>query len=1024
MAGLFGSKAQAQIDRRLNAIEVNQSAYGNAIPLTYGKTRVPMTLLWYDKFTATPHTTQQAGGKGGGGKSSNTTFSYSAAVIMALGEGPCVDVLTIWADKAQTNLAGLGLTFFPGGSAQGTWSFLTTNFPSAAIPYDRTAYVANGSFQLGNSAALPNLTFELRGLQVFNAGTIDDAEPSAILIDYCTNVDHGCGFQYLSGLQGTGVTTFESYCIAMGFFISPSERTQRPAAEFIREILNLTNSEANWTGDGHLNIKPLADQSVTGNGRTYTPNLTPLFAFTDDDYLFEEGEDPVQVMRKDPAQRFNRVRVEFLNRANQYNTDIAEATDRLDIETNGERTLPTIPLHGIQTASVARQVAQLILQRQLYVVNSYRWRVRADYCLLEPLDYVSLTDSTIGLTNKLVRLTSVEDDDEDQITLEGEEVLVGTAGAPLYNWQGAQGYAANYNASPGPVSTPLIFSAPPMLVDTNGGYEVWIAVAGAGALWGGCDVYMSLDNASYGFVGTISGPARYGTLTAALASNADPDTSHTLAVQLAVTTQQLVSGAAADYNENRTLIYFDGEIGAYQTATLTGPGAYNLTNLRRGQYGSAPASHAIGTSFARIDGAIFRIPLDPGMIGKTAYFKFCSFNVYGGAYEGLGTVATYSKALTLANGGQLTPGPLTLVATNNAVSSGDRVFKSGGAAAYDSQVSSIQSYKGGAYVSFRPSQSNLSFIVGLNADPLTNSDYTSLDYGLIANQDGNLYATESGGVTPSLGAYSRGDDLSVIYDGSIVRYTKNGAVIREAMAGPDRVFFLDSSIYSPGATFTDVRFGPYGQAVPLLFYARGNALVSDTTAMKSNAGGVGFGWGDADVVSIRGYPNCHLSFKGNQTNCDLVVGFNTDPLTDADYASLDGCFGLSSSGNWNIYESGALQLAGPAYSTKTLFAMTCDGATLSYLVDGVVVRTTTYGGGTLIYLDSSFYTPGAGVNSLRFGPTTNLAVADTAQIGANAATSVPGRQRRRDHVLGRRLLECLPARIAHLRLRRDRPWDH
>lgn len=1146
MSGWFGKKTQSTSDQRLNAIQVNQSAYGNSVPLVYGKTRVPMTLGWYGNFTATSHMQKQAGGKGGGGGGGNTTYTYSAALIGILCEGQINNVGTVWSDKEQTTLAALGFTLFNGAGGQSPWSYLTTNFPSQAIPYDHTAYVAAGNFQLGGSAGLPNLTFEVLGLLSAIAYGYN-AEASNILIDYCTDANHGAGFNFLdAGLQGVGVTTYESYCIAMGFFFSPCESSQRAAVDFINELMQATNSAPVWSPGIGLRVVPYADASVTGNGRTYTPNLAPLFSFTDDDYCPAEDEDPVIVRRKPSSETYNRVRVEFLDSSNQYNTAIAEATDAQDIALNGERTMQTINLHGITSAALARQIAQLILQRQLYIRNEYTFRLRADYSLLEPMDPISITDSTLGLSNVLVRITETEDDEEDFFMVTAEEMLVGPASAPLYDWQAAQGYAANYAASPGSVSTPLIFAMPPLLVDVNGGYELAIAVSGANANWGGCDVFWSVDNVNFFYVGTIHGPARYGTLRSTFASGSDPDTTNTLALQLANTNLQLVSASSTDADNLRTLMYVDGEIIAYSTTTLVGAGQYNLgTRIRRGKYGSAIASHASGTSWARLDAAIFRIPFDPGDIGKTIYFKFPSFNIYGGANEDISTLSSYSKVLALANGGQNLPSNATFVARGNCVLVGDRIFKGGGADAYDSDCYSIEAYSGGCVVKFRCATDGR-FLAGFNSDPLTDQNYTSLDFawyaengtghaiiyesGTAANggasfgnytantvfsitYDGNvvryyldgvlcrevsapgkvlffdssfrapgstltdlyfgplnsqptsrlitrgncivvgnsiqkqgggaawdsdcysaesfpsgcavsfrpvnvsdifmiglntdpttdssytsidyaIYCSASGGPPPSLiiyesgafqgtfGTYVAGDVLTVKYDGQWVRYYKNGAVLRQVF-DPGKSFYMDSSFDTPGAIASDVTFGPLTVATPSPFITRGNCKVSDTNIIKQ--GGTD-GW-DSDAYSIVGYPNCHMSFKPIDTSKEVMAGLNSDPTTDSSYTSLDYAWYLNG-GSLLIYESGSLIGSYGSYTAATVLAITYDGTTVTYLKDGVIQRTLTDSGKTFFF-DSSFYrASGSGIGNVHWGPTTNLAVVDTPQIGDGAATDV------------------------------------
>src|SRR6185312_3167643 len=102
--------------------------------------------------------------------------------------------------------------------------------------------------------------------------------------------------------------------------------------------------------------------------------------------------------------------------------------------------------------------------------------------------------------------------------------------------------------------------------------------------WGGCHVWLSPDNSNYVQLGKMYGPSRMGVLTAQVVSSADPDTTHTLAVDLTQSTGMLNSGTQADCDNFRTLCYVDGELISYEDATLTGPYRYDL-----GAHGSAAA---------------------------------------------------------------------------------------------------------------------------------------------------------------------------------------------------------------------------------------------------------------------------------------------------------------------------------------------------------------------------------------------------------------------------------------------------
>jgi hypothetical protein len=92
-----------------------------------------------------------------------------------------------------------------------------------------------------------------------------------------------------------------------------------------------------------------------------------------------------------------------------------------------------------------------------------------------------------------------------------------------------------------------------------------------------------------------------------------------------------------------TLALIDSELIAYEAATLTSSApAYSLTGLARALSGSVGAGHSSGAQFFRIDGAIVKYNVPANFIGKTIYFKFQSFNVFGGGSQDLSTVAFYS----------------------------------------------------------------------------------------------------------------------------------------------------------------------------------------------------------------------------------------------------------------------------------------------------------------------------------------------------------------------------------------------
>lgn len=824
--GFLFPKAQSTTDPRLNSMAINQSSYGNAIPLVYGRTRIPIFLLHYLDFKAIPHTQKSGGGKGGHGPT-QTSFTYTAAIVMALCEGVIPGIASYWADKKRgsggsgTLATDLNCTLFTGTGSQSPWSYLTTNHPTEAVPYSNIAYLASGAFDLGSSAALPNLSFEVDALcQYAPLSGFFDAAVVTMLTDYLTHPIHGANWPAtaidLTSQTGlNAIDNLDRYCVSSGFFLSPAEMTQRPAVEFLREICQIINADGVFS-QGKLKIVPYCDVAVTGNTQTYTPDLQPIYRFGDGDYVHEQGEDPVDCSNKPSSETFNVVRVEFLDKDHEYNTNIAEAKDEEDIRNRGLRVMPTVTLHSITGMSLARYVAQLILQRQLYIRATFKFRVRSDYSLLEPMDLIAIDDSTQGIVNQLIRITSTEDppdSEEDRgFSIEAEEMLVGPASAPRYDTQAAAGYTANYNAAPGSVQTPLIFVAPPYLSDVNGGYELCISTAGpSGSLWGGCDVHMSYNNTTYAYVGSMFGSSRYGTLRSTLATGTELDTTHTLQLQLADTTQQMQSGTTAEADNLATLMYVDGEVMAYRDASLVGSGQYDLSYLRRGKYGSSIAAHSSGTKWARFDRGVFRIPFSPGDIGKTIYVKLASFNIYGGGTESLGAISPYTYVLgNPAGGSVLAPSDL-FVARGGTRINGTSFIKTGGVnSTWDSDAITKVGFAA-AHIVAKANETTTYKMFGFTDSP-TDPDisYVTLDYAFYFEASASaILIYESGTSQGTFATYDKSTTCAITYDGTTVRYYINDMVTPvRSVTNAGKTFYGKVALYSTGAGLNSVRFGP------------------------------------------------------------------------------------------------------------------------------------------------------------------------------------------------------------------------
>jgi hypothetical protein len=201
---------------------------------------------------------------------------------------------------------------------------------------------------------------------------------------------------------------------------------QQPAARWIDEMTELSVSAVVWSGT-LLKIIPYGDQALSANGASWAPNLTWQYSLGDNDFLpWSDGgsgtTDPVLLTRSDPAQATNWLSVEYMDASNSYNPQIIAAFDQGMIDVYGLRTEPSVQGHEFTNPTSATISAQLMLQRRLYVRNTYQFKLGWKYALLEPMDIVLITDAALGLVGAPVRVTQIEEDDNGELTVTAEEI--------------------------------------------------------------------------------------------------------------------------------------------------------------------------------------------------------------------------------------------------------------------------------------------------------------------------------------------------------------------------------------------------------------------------------------------------------------------------------------------------------------------------------------------------------------------------------------------------------------------------
>lgn len=424
----------------VGSLRYNTSQAGSVVPICYGTQRVTVNLLEFWGFTGA------GGGKGGKGLGSSSgkkgaNQQYSVDVAFGICQGPASFTGSsfgtsgnnrIWANGGiAAGLAAVGLNGYPGSDGQAADPvFVSGDVNQPVIGYSGTCYVTGTPLQLGSSPALPDISFEVTGIATGTAGPSfpNDARPDAIVADLLCNVRYGAGFPAANLDTGGALADWGVYCQAAQLAISVLLDKQQPTARWLEEVAQLTVSAVVWSGTT-LKIIPYGDQALSANGASWTPNLTWQYSLGDGDFLSwaEAGggsgaTDPVLLTRVDPAQATNWLSLEYMDASNSYNAQIIAAFDQGSIDLYGLRTEPSIQAHGFTNPTSATVSAQLMLQRRLYVRNTYKFRLSLRYALLEPMDIVLITDATLGLDEAPVRITQIEEDGNGELTVTAEEI--------------------------------------------------------------------------------------------------------------------------------------------------------------------------------------------------------------------------------------------------------------------------------------------------------------------------------------------------------------------------------------------------------------------------------------------------------------------------------------------------------------------------------------------------------------------------------------------------------------------------
>ena len=318
----------------------------------------------------------------------------------------------------------IGYKFTVGDSAQTAWNLFSAHpglYPNQNLNYRNIALITSPLVDTGLNYTIPQQAYEVIRTPTHAYRLADsyglgyDYSFADIIPDLLTNPNYGMGL-VSADIDSTSLGLFLQYVIAQGLFFSPLLDAQASAVDILDRFASESNSWIFWSGTAFYFV-PLGDESITANGQTYTPDTTPVYSLSYADF----GGQGITVQRAEPADCFNRLRLEFKDRSNDYGTSIVEWKDTTLINLYGLRDASSFSADDICDVAVAAMVVELMGKRMAYIRNTYSFTLSYKYIRILPGTMLQLTDPQLGLNAKQVRVRSIEEDDVGNLAVVAEE---------------------------------------------------------------------------------------------------------------------------------------------------------------------------------------------------------------------------------------------------------------------------------------------------------------------------------------------------------------------------------------------------------------------------------------------------------------------------------------------------------------------------------------------------------------------------------------------------------------------------
>lgn len=616
----------------LDDFQVPTATEGRAVPIIVGKVQCSgPNVAWYGDLRADAITEEVGGFLGIGGQDVTKGYRYRIGVQMVISTGPIGGIDRVWMGDKIIYDAGetsgdivVDLPEFFGGEDSGGGIDFTLQMRFGEDDQPISAYLdsqlaltpryqnivyailydgVDGPGYIGNSPSLRNIAFEAFWYPNTLAVTGgkerigDDANPICFLYEVLVaNDDWGialsAGDVLVTGSAAEGALRALAEQVAdegLGF----SMIIDRPmtAADLIKEI------ERHVDGKFRLDLTDGRFKIILAR--------PPVGAVT----LFDESNIVELVSYDRPmwTETFNEVRVNYADRAKDYDQTFAFDQDLANLDITGRHRSHSLRFPGCKDAVVAG----ILASREMFSLGAplarAKWRVKGQEYRTQIGDPCDFSWADHGVSELPMRVSRIRygRDSDAEIEIDAVEDVFrlqapGFADPPPTAWvEPSFDAVAALDAR--------LWNAPRQLmprqtVNSSPQSNVVVLVARNGGLHTEYDVYTDFDGGTDNFVLSNQGVGSW-TPVAALDGALDADLGDVNPYRadfididgLNDLTFSLLDGAAnttISTTAPRNIFLIDEEVLWYETVTDLGGGTLRLENVHRGAFGTIPTDHA------------------------------------------------------------------------------------------------------------------------------------------------------------------------------------------------------------------------------------------------------------------------------------------------------------------------------------------------------------------------------------------------------------------------------------------------